>query len=354
MLLRRIAIALTLICAISPNVRAAVTRKDFFVTTSDHVRIFVREMRPAHSSGTGSEPIILLHGARVPGIGSFDLPVANGSLAANIVKRIGRTVYVLDARGYGKSQRPAAMDAAPEESQPLSRAYEIMRDIDAVVQEAEHRNHVHSVALFGWATGGMWAGYYASLHPEQVKYLITLNALYGGSNKHAMIGPGSSLADLQHPDHIDPKLGGYNFNTGPSLFRAWNEAIPVANKDEWRDPAIAKAYENAAMESDPTSESRNPRSFRAPMGAMEDSFYQVSGRRLYDASSITSHVLLIRSQYDFWSSPEDVQAFAHDAAHATELRIVNLAGATHHVHLDRAEHGRNQLLQEISNFLAAP
>jgi pimeloyl-ACP methyl ester carboxylesterase len=245
------------------------------------------------------------------------------------------------------------MDAPPEQSQPLSRAYEVMRDIDAVVKEAEHRNSVGTVALFGWATGGMWAGYYASLHPEHVRSLILLNALYGGSDRHSMIGPGSTLADSQHPDRFNSKLGGYNFNTSASLFRAWNEAIPVENKDEWRDPAIAEAYKVAAMESDPTSATRTPRSFRAPLGAMEDSFYQASGRRLYDASSITGSVLLIRSQYDFWSRPDDVQAFAHDAAHARELKIVNLAGATHHVHLDRPEHGRNQLLQEISGFLAA-
>ena len=45
----------------------------------------------------------MAHGARVPGIASFDLPVANGSLAADLAQRSGRPIYVMDARGYGVS-----------------------------------------------------------------------------------------------------------------------------------------------------------------------------------------------------------------------------------------------------------
>lgn len=54
----------------------------------------------------------------------------------------------------------------------------------------------------------------------------------------------------------------------------------------------------------------------------------------------------------FWSRPEDVQAFAHDATHATSLKIVALPEATHFVHLDRPQRGRDQLLREISAFIA--
>jgi pimeloyl-ACP methyl ester carboxylesterase len=43
------------------------------------------------------------------------------------------------------------------------------------------------VALLGWATGGMWSAYYASLHPEKVGHLITLNALCGGDRLLAEI-----------------------------------------------------------------------------------------------------------------------------------------------------------------------
>jgi pimeloyl-ACP methyl ester carboxylesterase len=330
---------------------AAVTRQDFRANTEDGLGIFVRELRPA-TAASDREPLILVHGARVPGLGSFDLAVPGGSLAFDLAERTGRMVYVMDARGYGGSDRPAAMEQPPSANPPQARAFEVLRDIAAVVTRAERRTRSRSVALLGWATGGMWVAYYASLSPEQVGHLITLNALYGGSDRHEMLGPGSSVSDPTRPDRLNPTTGAYALNSAASLLRGWDQSIPVEDKTAWRDPAVAAAYQKAALASDPNSGTHQPPAFRAPLGAIEDSFYQASGRRLFDASSITAHVLLVRSDRDFWSRPEDVQAFAHDATHAASVRILTLPNATHFVHLDRAQHGRDRLVDEIVAFLA--
>src|SRR5215813_12897565 len=53
--------------------QSAITRHDFFINSDPGVRLFVREVN-AEKNGSG-KPILLLHGARVPGIASFDLPV---------------------------------------------------------------------------------------------------------------------------------------------------------------------------------------------------------------------------------------------------------------------------------------
>jgi pimeloyl-ACP methyl ester carboxylesterase len=151
-------------------------RTDFHVLTSDGFQIAVREVGLSASEVKRRPPVILVHGLRVPGIASFDLPVPGGSLAADLAKS-GFAVYVMDARGYGNSTRSEAMDRPPQETRPLSRAYEVVRDIDAVVSEVQHRNHIDQVALFGWATGAMWCGMYASQHPEAVSHLILLNGL---------------------------------------------------------------------------------------------------------------------------------------------------------------------------------
>ncbi|WP_430515677.1 alpha/beta fold hydrolase, partial [Inquilinus limosus] len=76
-------------------------RDELRATTADGIGIRVREVRPR--DGGAGEPIILVHGARVPGIASFDLDVPGGSLAADLAERLGRAVYVMDARGYGGS-----------------------------------------------------------------------------------------------------------------------------------------------------------------------------------------------------------------------------------------------------------
>jgi hypothetical protein len=59
-------------------------RTDFHVLTSDGVQIAVREVRLTANEPRKSTPIILVHGVRVPGIASFDLPVPGGSLAADL------------------------------------------------------------------------------------------------------------------------------------------------------------------------------------------------------------------------------------------------------------------------------
>ena len=328
---------------------APVQRTELSARTVDGVRLAVREVRPAKPT-PGVDPIVLLHGARVPGIGSFDLPVPGASLAEDLAVRTGARVYVPDARGYGRSDRPGAMSRPPEESRPLSRSFEVVRDVDAVVRMVLARTGAKQVTLLGWATGGLWAGQYAALWPERVGHLVLLNALYGGSTVHPAIGPGSSIADPAHPDRLSPELGGYARADAASLQRPWDRGLG-ADPAARRDPAVAEAYVRAALASDPESGRTTPPSMRAPLGALEDSFVQASGRRLYDASSITASVLLVRGAADFWSRPEDVQAFAHDAVRAKKVETLEVPGATHFLHLERADAGRARLLDAVSEAL---
>jgi pimeloyl-ACP methyl ester carboxylesterase len=214
------------------------------------------------------------------------------------------------------------MSRPASKSRPLSRAYEVVRDIDAVARQATHDEKAQSVSLIGWATGGAWAAYYASLWPERVGHLITLNALYGATSPHPMLGPGSNTADPRHPDRLNPTVGAFTLNGGASLLSVWDRSIPVADKATWRDPLVAAAYVAAALESDPQSREHDPPAFRAPMGAIEDSFYQAVGRRLFDASSITARTLIVRSELDFWSRPEDATESLHDAVRAKSTRVL--------------------------------
>jgi pimeloyl-ACP methyl ester carboxylesterase len=244
------------------------------------------------------------------------------------------------------------MERPATENRPLSRAYEVVRDIDAVVRTVTQLCGVTQADLFGWATGGAWAAYYTSLWPERVAHLVTLNALYGATTAHPMLGPGSDTADRAHPDQLNPEIRAYALTTGASLLRLWDRSIPESDKSLWRDPAIAKAYVDTALSSDPESDKHDPPAFRAPLGALEDSFYQAAGRRLYDSSSIASQVLIVRSERDFWSRPQDTTNFTHDATRARSTRIVTIPDATHFVHLDRPQHGRDLLLRELVSFLS--
>jgi pimeloyl-ACP methyl ester carboxylesterase len=184
------------------DVSAGSPRADFFVPVERGVSIFVREVRGSRGDAV---PVVLVHGARVPGLASFDLGIPGGSLAQDLAEA-GHAAYIFDARGYGKSSRPAAMDEPPQPSFPLTRSNEVVRDLAGVVEEVCDRAQASRVAIVGWATGGMWAGHYASLYPERVSHLAFYNALYGGHDGHPLLGPGSASEDPSRPGRFNIEL----------------------------------------------------------------------------------------------------------------------------------------------------
>ena len=335
-----IALAVALVASVLPAGEDRLVRKDWRVPGGEGT-LGVREVRL--TSAARARPVVLLHGARVPGIASFDLPVAGGSLAEDLA-RAGHRVFVLDARGYGRSTRPASMSGPAGAHPPAVTGEAVVRDIDAVVRWSRAQR----VDLVGWATGGHWAAWYASEHPRRVANLVVYNSLYGAVAGHPML---EQYADPDRPGHFDNGVGAYRLSAAADLLPAWDASIPVPDKTEWRDPAVAQSYVDQALASDPTAEDRDPPSFRAPNGAMKDSYHLATGRQLWDAGEIRARTLVLRSEYDFWSRAEDLPTLAADLARAKEVRTVTLAGATHHVHLDRTTKGRGQLVEELLGWL---
>ncbi|MFW7224779.1 MULTISPECIES: alpha/beta fold hydrolase [unclassified Serratia (in: enterobacteria)] len=342
----------TLAASKENEIPAPIERTDRHILLANGEQLHVREVRQKPDGKIPQPSVLLIHGARVPGLASFDLPVKGGSLAADLALA-GFRVYILDLRGYGLSSRPAAMDSPPDQSAPLIRTADAVTDIAYAVQAIQAWSGSPRVSLLGWATGGHWAGAYAAQYPQNVERLVLYNTLYGGTDHHPLLGQGSPLDDPQNPGHFNAaKFGGWNLSTRDSLFVVWDNSIPVADKTQWRDETVKRAYGDAALASDNTSQHRTPHSFRAPTGAMADSFELAMGRKQWSATALTTvPVLVVRSERDFWSRPEDVDAIMKDAPTAEKLVIPD---ATHFVHLDRDNAGRQRFLQGVVRFLAQP
>ena len=176
---------------------ASPRREELFATGDIDVQIHVREVhRDMHKD---CRPVLLVHGARVPGVASFDLPVPGGSLAGDLADK-NFCAYVIDVRSYGQSTRPREMEEPPEWHPPLVRSVEAVRDIDAAIDLIRKRTGWSRVSVLGWASGRQWAGYYATLHSDKLSHLILVNALYGADAPHPLMGHGSELEDPAHPD----------------------------------------------------------------------------------------------------------------------------------------------------------
>ncbi|MDF2114424.1 alpha/beta fold hydrolase [Roseiarcaceae bacterium H3SJ34-1] len=330
-----------------------VVRRDFKVTTIDKVNIAVREVRMEDGPRKTAQktPILLMHGTRVPGVSEYDLGVENGSIAEALALA-GHDSFIPDGRGFGKSDRPAAMSEPPGASKPLARCLELTRDVDATVEAMRNACGVEKVALLGWGVGATLILMYASLWPEKVSHLVLYNPLYGGGVDHPRYR-GAGLADPENPLRFNTaKFGGYNFNTLDHLLEKWDSSIPIENKDEWRDPAVATAFVQALSDGDPTTTSRDPPTFRSPNGMLEDSFYIGIGEKLVHANQVRCKVLIVRGELDYFSRPEDVAELQRDLVNAQEVHAFEPKNATHYVLLDRPERGRDATLARITQFLS--
>jgi pimeloyl-ACP methyl ester carboxylesterase len=325
-----------------------ITKTDAHIDALDPgIRLFVREkMQEGNTRFTNENVIIFLHGATGPSTCDFDLDYKDYSWADWMVKR-GYVVWMGDYRNYGYSTREKAMDEPAANNQPVTRSYQALRDFEAMVNYIKRTRGVQKVTLVGWSWGAMLAGYYASLHSENVHKLVLYAPLYN-FNDHTNLGPGSALQNKRKPYEFNFALGAYRVVSEAANTGRWNGEIPLESKDEYREAAVPAAYWSECLATDPSSNTRNPPSLRAPNGVLEDSFYQATGRPLWNASSIYVPSLLIAGAYDTWSYPEDREGLMRDLVHAPVKRSVLIPDATHFVLFEK---NRFQFFEEVLKFL---
>src|SRR5207248_6179992 len=193
----------------------------------------------------------------------------------------------------------------------------------------------------------MTSGYYTSLHSEKVRKLVLYAPLYSYT-KHTNLGAGSGLQDKRNPGSFNYSLGAYRLGSGEANQKRWDGEIPVADKTQYREQAVVDAFNAAALATDPTSNTRNPPSLRAPNGVLEDSFYQATGRRMWNAANITVPTLAIAGEDDTWSFPQDRDGLMHDLTNAPEKKHVTIPRATHFILFEKQ---RFRFFEEIASFL---
>ena len=311
------------------------------------IKLFVREkMAEGNTRFTDDNVVLFLHGATAPSTCDFDLPYRDYSWADWMVNR-GYVVFMGDYRNYGYSSREKAMDQPPAANKPVTRSYLAVRDIQAMVDHIKAKRGIKKVTLIGWSWGAMMAGYYASLHSENVHKLVLFAPLYN-YERHTNLGAGSALQNKRKPSDFNFGLGAYRLASETANTNRWNGEIPTDNKEEYRDAAIPGEFWKECLATDPTSATRSPPSLRAPNGVLEDSFYQATGRPLWHAANIYAPTLVIAGEFDTWSFPEDREGLMRDLVHAPAKKSVLIPKSTHFVLFEKP---RFQFFEEILKFL---
>lgn len=324
----------------APKASADTLRTEFTVQSAPEIELFVREVRDGDASSTAN-PVLLLHGARVGGLASFDVDVGDVSLAEDLAEA-GYAVYVADLRGYGRSSFPASMDRDRFASPPAVPTAEAVEDVKALLDEIARRHPDAPISAFGWATGSHWLAATEAAHPGTIDRLVFFNSVYGGQGEWR---PTGNFAVDGEPATFDyDKFGAYRLSDVDSLVGRWTEADGIS------DAFIAR-YVELAMDGDPTAGSRCPASFRHPSGPIADTLRAVNEAPLYDAGRMRSSVLILRSGNDFWSRPVDVTRMAEDLSAAADVTVHELPGASHYIHLEAGE-GRDTFFRVVTDYLA--
>jgi pimeloyl-ACP methyl ester carboxylesterase len=322
--------------------------QDYHIDAVDPgIKLFVRQkMARGNTRYTEENIVLFVHGATFPSTPDFDLQYKDYSWADWMIAR-GYVVYMFDKRNYGYSTREKAMDAPAADSQPVSRSHLVIRDIGAVVDHIRAKHKVARVNLIGWSWGAMTAGYYTSLNSEKVKKLVMYAPAYAYA-LHTNLGSGTALQNKRKPYEFNYALGAYRLGSKAANDGRWDGEIPVADKNSYREEGVRDAFALEALKTDPTSDTRNPPSLRAPNGVLEDSFMQATGRRLWNASSIYVPTLVIAGEYDTWSYPEDREGLMRDLTHAPVKKHVLVRDATHFVLFEKP---RFEFFGKILEFL---
>jgi pimeloyl-ACP methyl ester carboxylesterase len=306
----RFRFALAFLLLFASAAQAKTVKQDYFIDAVDPgVKLFVRSKMAEGQTRFADENIVLfVHGATFPSTPDFDLQYKDYSWADWMVEK---------------------------------------GDIGAVVDHIRKKHNVNKVTLIGWSWGAMTAGYYTSLNSDKVKKLVMYAPAYAFP-LHTNLGPGTALQNKRKPYEFNYGLGAYRLGSKAANDGRWDGEIPVADKNAYREEGVRDAFALEALKTDPTSESRNPPSLRAPNGVLEDTFMQATGRRIWNASSIYVPTLVIAGEFDTWSYPEDREGLMRDLTNAPVKKHVLIRNATHFVLFEKP---RFEFFNEIANFL---
>src|SRR5450432_3753723 len=132
---------------------AKIVKNDYSIDAVDPgIKLFVREKRAEGAKATEDNVVLFIHGATFPSTPDFDLDYKDYSWADWMVDK-GYVVYMFDKRNYGFSSREKAMDEPAANNRPVTRSYQAIRDIGAVVDYIMKKHRVKKVTLIGWSWG---------------------------------------------------------------------------------------------------------------------------------------------------------------------------------------------------------
>jgi pimeloyl-ACP methyl ester carboxylesterase len=309
---------------------------EFRVDQPDGSQIFVRAKRRTDvATFAGKRIVLMIHGATFPGT-TFDVPLAGRSWMDYLAER-GFDVYALDLPGYGKSSRPTAMDAPPDQNKPFMRTTDAVAAVRTVVECILKTHGAERLNLVGHSWGTTIAASFAAETPNRVERLVL----------YAPFWLRTPPVAAQPPS----KLGSYRVVSRQRARVRWLMGVPEDKKKGLIPPGWFEMWADATFATDPLGAGRT---VRAPNGVVEDFqeyWFATPPKPYFDPAKITSPVLLVVSEWDAESPPYMGQTLYPLLIKAPWKRLTVLSEGTH---FSLLESNRLLLFRTVQQFLEEP
>jgi pimeloyl-ACP methyl ester carboxylesterase len=306
--------------------------RELHVRISDHTghTLFLRHLPP--SEGHAQQPVILyVHGGTFPSALSIAHRFDNRSWRDELCDA-GFSVWALDFRGFGFSDRYPEMDDAPDAHAPLARAEDASPQLERAVRFICAHERVPRLSIIAHSWGSIVSGDFAGRCPDLVERMV-------------FFGPIAGRAPAARP----PELPAWRLI---SLQDQWDRF--TADVPDGEAPVLShrhfEAWGQAYLATDRDSRHRQPPAVKTPSGPFQNIFDAFAGNLAYDPALVRAPVAIIRGEWDSLCTDADA-AWLFNALHnAPVRRDVKIARATHLMHL---EENRYALYREAETFLAA-
>jgi pimeloyl-ACP methyl ester carboxylesterase len=302
---------------------------------TEGIELFVRNKRRADiKSFSGGKTLLFVSGSTYPASASFDLRL-DGVSWMDQLAAAGYDTYLVDVRGYGRSDRPAEMSRPAAESAPVVRTPVAVRDVTTAAAFVRARTGAEKVNLIGWSWGTTLMARYTAAHNDEVNKLVLIAPQW--------VRDTPSLADTGGP------LGAYRVVERSAAKARWLNGVPDEEKETLLPTAWFDAWAKANFANDRSSGDEGLEQLLAPNGTVLDSReYWASGEPLYDPTQIAVPVLIVHADWDR-DCPFDMSRVVFSKlTSAPYRRWVEIGEGTHSAFMEK---NRWQIFGSVQAFL---
>jgi pimeloyl-ACP methyl ester carboxylesterase len=310
-----------------------IVAETFMIPASDPgIQLHVRNKRLEGRSSFPAEKVVLfVHGATYPSETGFDINLPGGSWVENVARQ-GYDVYFVDVRGYGRSTRPAVMDAPAADNPPFATTADAVKDVGSAVDFILKRRGVAKLNLIGWSWGTAIMGGYTMSNNEKVNKLVLYAPLWTLKSPPPISGAGAYRTVQRDPARQRGARG-----------------IPAQRVEEISPTAWFDTWWQGNLATDPVGAKQNPPVVRAPNGVLKDlAEYWGVGKATWEPEKIRVPTLVILAEWDQDTPLYMAQEVYARLVNAPLKRYVVIGEGTHAVGLEK---NRMQLINQVQGFL---